>query len=203
MIGQSIKLGKYDWRVLDVQGENALVITEDIIELRKYHNCEAPITWADCDLRAYLNGEFLEAFEPCERSKIISVTNENPNNPWLGVDDAVWFYGEILGVGGRDTEDSIFLLGINEVCKYFGESADNLLYRGWQEHWVEGEHWLDDENNGKRMAKYNNQYCGWWLRSPGSRGNNAIYVIENGVIYVIGNDIDLARGVRPALWLRV
>ena len=54
-VGDIIEFGNYEWRVLDVQGERALVITHRIIESRAYHNTFEDITWADSDMRYYLN----------------------------------------------------------------------------------------------------------------------------------------------------
>jgi hypothetical protein len=34
----TITFGKYNWRVLDIKIDTALIITEDIVELRWYHN---------------------------------------------------------------------------------------------------------------------------------------------------------------------
>jgi hypothetical protein len=71
-IGDIIPFGEYDWRVLDVQKgiagqcpDKALIITENVVALRVYHLYHyesAKITWEKCDLREYLNEEFLDRF---------------------------------------------------------------------------------------------------------------------------------------------
>ena len=58
--GDKILFGSYEWRVLDIQNNTALIITEYIIDQRSYHDAYNDITWADCALRKYLNGEFYE-----------------------------------------------------------------------------------------------------------------------------------------------
>ncbi|MGG6312417.1 DUF6273 domain-containing protein [Paenibacillus macerans] len=55
-IDSILSFGGYNWRVLDTQSNAALIITEDIIEQRAYHDAYKDITWADCALRKYLNG---------------------------------------------------------------------------------------------------------------------------------------------------
>jgi hypothetical protein len=55
-IGSIISFSGYNWRVLEAQGNAVLIITENIIEQRAYHNAYKDITWADCSLRKYLNG---------------------------------------------------------------------------------------------------------------------------------------------------
>jgi hypothetical protein len=67
-LGDIIPFGEYHWRVLDVQEGKALIITEDVVEERVYHSESAPITWEECDLKKYLNGEFLDKFnDECKR----------------------------------------------------------------------------------------------------------------------------------------
>ena len=107
-VGQrNVRFGKYNWRVLDIQNEKALLLTEDIIGFRLYGGS----TWEGCALREYLNGAFLQTLSSSEQSRIVSVANTNPDNPWYGTS------------GGRNTTDKIFLLSIDEVVKYFGDSG--------------------------------------------------------------------------------
>ncbi|WP_281391335.1 hypothetical protein [Alkalicella caledoniensis] len=37
-VGDKIVFGRYEWCVLDIQNNAALIITEDIVEKRPYHN---------------------------------------------------------------------------------------------------------------------------------------------------------------------
>jgi hypothetical protein len=77
-IADKIHFGKYDWHILDIQDDRALIITKDIIEQRAYHVAYIDITWDQCELRKYLNGEFYDRFTESEKSKIIPVKNESP-----------------------------------------------------------------------------------------------------------------------------
>lgn len=184
-----ITFGKYNWRVLHLKDGRALIITEDIIELRWYHNEFVDITWADCDLRKYLNNEFYNKFSQDEKAKIITVTSRNPDNPWFKTKE------------GIDTTDSLFLLSLEDVCEYFGDSTAKLRNKGNQT-WL-----IDDENNGKRQAKYGNDFHWWRLRSPGYYGRTAASVSYYGYVYVRGNGVygrpRDGGGVRPALWLKL
>lgn len=83
-IGSIIPFGGYDWRILAIQNNTALVITEDIIELRAYNDVYKDTTWADCELRRYLNGAFYESFREADRSRIVPVMNKNCDNHWYG-----------------------------------------------------------------------------------------------------------------------
>lgn len=199
-LGDKISFGSYDWRVLAIQNNTALIITEYIIEQRAYHDAYQAITWADCSLRKYLNREFYSKFNPTDQSRIIPVQNKNPDNHWYG------------SKGGGDTQDSIFLLSIDEVvCQYFGDSSSKLYNRGKnQRYWFERK----DENNRKRIARLEankERIWWWWLRSPGRVNVKAVYIHGDGNIGIQGNNIlkgnlsdgRCTGGVRPALWLKL
>ena len=197
--GDKISFGSYEWRILEVQKNTALIITEYIIEQRAYHNAYKDITWADCSLRKYLNSEFYDRFSAAEKSRIIPVLNKNPDNQWYGTK------------GGTDTQDSIFLLSIEEtVCRYFGDSSSKLYSPGKnQRYWFERK----DKNNSKRIARLESRKEGswwWWLRSPGRVSIKAVYIHGDGNIGIQGNNIlkgnisdgECKGGLRPALWLK-
>jgi hypothetical protein len=174
-IGDIIPFGEYDWRVLDVREDMALIITEDIVEKRAYHyeftyvewyESPAEATWETCDLRKYLNGEFLDKLDS---SRIVPITNTNPDNPWYGTN------------GGNPTADKIFLLSLDEVVGYFGDSGDLKNRKGWywenftkrkrllkDGHYVlepEGNHgwaegkgfFINDQFNAVRIANFENE----------------------------------------------
>lgn len=198
-IGTLLSFGGYNWRVLDIQNNTALIITEEIIEQRPYHDAYKDITWADCALRKYLNGEFYDKFNKADQSRIIPVINKNPDNQWYGSE------------GGADTRDSVFLLSLEEVCTYFGDSRSKLHNPGKnQRYWFERK----DENNSKRIAKLQGKEYAWWwwLRSPGRVNIKAVYIFgTDGNIGIQGNNIlkgnisdgKCTGGVRPALWLKL
>lgn len=199
-VGDKILFGNYDWQVLDIQNDRALIITENIIEQRPYHNAYVGITWADCSLRKYLNGEFYDRFNKDDKSRICPVINKNPDNQWYGIK------------GGEDTRDRIFLLSIEEVvCKYFGDSSSKLYNPGKnQRYWFQRK----DENNGRRIARLEankEQIWWWWIRTPGRVNVKAVYIHGDGNIGIQGNNIlkgniadgKCTGGVRPALWLKL
>ena len=188
-----IKFGSYYWRVLDVQDGNALILSEKVIEARQYHLQNAAVTWSECSLRKYLNTKFFETFSIKDKERILDTTVVNNNNPWYDTD------------GGEDTVDKIFLLSIEEVVKYFGDSG-RLNNRQGQGHLI-----IDQYNQSRiaydknrRALLKNRRASWWWLRSPGGRTNYAASVNGNGDVYVNGYNIYAYYfGVRPALWLKI
>lgn len=199
-VGNKILFGNYEWKVLDVQKDRILIITEYIIEQRPYHDAYEGITWADCSLRKYLNGEFYDRFNEIDKLRICSVINKNSDNQWYGVK------------GGLDTRDKIFLLSMEElVCQYFGDSSEKLYNPGKnQRYWFQRK----DKNNSKRIARLEmnkEQSWWWWTRTPGRVSVKAVYIHGDGNIGIQGNNIlkgniadgKCTGGVRPALWLKL
>ncbi len=187
-----IKFGKYDWFVLDKRDDKMLIITEKVIKKLPYHHEETEITWETCDMRTYLNNEFYHSFDKTDRKRIIEVINENPDNPWYGTR------------GGNPTNDRIFLLSIDEVIKYFGDSGQlktRYMYPNCE--WCKDEFlpWLDDEYNiNRRAVDDEGIVCFWRLRSPGSNQCSVATVdgfvgdeFDHGVIN-IGNADLLVEG---------
>lgn len=186
---RNVRFGEYLWRVLDVQNNKALLLAEEIFEMRRYHSKYSKVTWETCELRGYLNGEFLETFSSQEQSRIVPTENTNADNPWYGTS------------GGKRTVDRVFLLSIDEVLKYFGDSGrlqegPKKVPRAFQ--------WINDEYNSARIAKYQGKKVLWWLRSPGYDAYHAVGVDVYGFLVLRGLDVNVwDDGVRPSLWINL
>jgi hypothetical protein len=207
-VGNSIGFGHYKWRVLDARGGRALLLTEDVIEKRPYNTDVADdVTWEKCTLRRYLNGEFFQSFSSADQARILQTDNINADNRWYGTK------------GGNNTIDKIFLLSIEEVVKYFGDSGafaqkegNDIEYYYWENSKWNIIHKLDltkwccysDQYSGARIAKYKNDACWWWLRSLGIHSDDAANVYNDGFLDLSGDNVDRSDGgVRPALWLNL
>lgn len=189
--GDTIQFGGYDWRVLEIQGGRALLLSDKILEFRMY-NAELvdDITWEDSTLRTYLNGEFYNSFSAADRARITETRVVNNDNPWHRTP------------GGNDTTDRIFLLSLEEVVKFFGDSRK--LANGPAD-----PYYITDQYDNARKAYRADTGGGggWFLRSPGgptSEGNNrAAHVGSDGTIHPTGLMVYSKTGVRPALWLNL
>ena len=190
--GNIIEFGGYDWRVLETTDSKALIISENILELKVYNGIYQDVTWESCDLRQYLNGDFYNGFTTAERARIIESRNTNADNPWYGTS------------GGRDTVDKVFLLSLDELVRYFGDSGElgNGARRGGANG---GEYFFSDQYDSARIATAQGvTYSWWWLRSPGLTSRYAAHVDHEGVVHVDGLDVYYALGgVRPAMWLNM
>lgn len=80
--GDVFQYGIYRWKILKKYDDSILAISEDIVDVRPYHEKWEEITWEDCTLRKWLNQEFYEAaFNEYEKEQIskVHIKIENPD----------------------------------------------------------------------------------------------------------------------------
>ena len=223
-----------EWKVLEVTDGKALVISNDILTVRQYDSLKSQLdgklstdpsidwsnikmTWADSEIRAWLNGDFLNgAFSKSEQDSILTSKISNPDNTVYGTP------------GDADTKDKVFLLSLDEVNKYFAGGKmydgikDGISYRNddliekyaftsedenytlhieeYDWGWNMKDYWSDDH-----LGQENPMW--WWLRSPGYEGAdgiNAASISTDGEVSVYGNGVgneESIGGVRPAMYL--
>jgi len=193
-INQHITFSGIEWRILDAQRGQLLLISEKIIEKQKYTDVGNDITWENCTLRKYLNGDFFNKLGTIKHA-IAETRNNNTNNPWYGT------------AGRNATTDKVFLFNLDELVYYFGDSGDlrNMRRKDHKGNDDSNGHFLHDQYNSARMANYRNEGASfWWLRSPGYRNYFAAYVRIDGSVDVNGINVSNdSGGVRPALWLNL
>ena len=168
-----------EWRVLAVEDGKALVISEKLLDYVQYNETYTDVTWETCTLRNWMNNDFIsKAFSSSQQAKIITVTNQNPNNPEYGTK------------GGNATQDKIFALSIDEAEKYFSSDSDRRAYT------------TDYAHKKGYDRRDRSEY--WWLRSPGSFSFLAAGVFGGGSIGRSGSHVyDDEVAVRPAFWLNL
>ena len=175
-----IPFGGYNWRVLEVQNDRMLILSDIIIEKREYHNADGHTKWGTCALRDYLNWAFYNKFNGPDRALITEINNDPQHS--------------------NTTNDKIFLLSIEEVVKYFGDSGQ-LNKKNTTK--------INDQYNSARIAKDKDGKASfWWLRSGGYYGlfglTNVSSVGIDGILYVNKHTSrNTTGGVRPALWLKL
>ena len=182
----STKKTPIEWLVLKKSGTKVLLISRYALDCKKYYHEWVSTTWENCDLRKWLNGEFLKnAFTATEQKKIAVTKLANDNNAE---------YGTFVG---NSTEDRVFCLSIAEAGSLFKDNESRkcvptpyALGKGCDK---------SSENfiNGRGC-------CWWWLRSPGSNPYYAAIVHSDGVLYLGGSIVSRGgNGVRPALWVNL
>ncbi|MEE3423627.1 MAG: DUF6273 domain-containing protein [Succinimonas sp.] len=188
-VGEYVKFGSYpqnngsakepiEWLVLEVNGDEAVLISRDGLDCRQYHS-GGSITWEQCDLRKWLNHDFLNgAFteEEQQRIKLAEVVNDNNRQ-----------YGTR---GGNQTQDRVFCLSLAEAGRYFKNNSERKCKPTG--HTCNQGAWVDNSNG----------CCYWWLRSPGGNQYYASDVLADGALNPYGYDVYGDDGaVRPALRL--
>ena len=107
--------------------------------------------------------------------------------------------------GGNNTQDKIFLLSYTEANKYFGAqyykvygSDKNIKSRVSPTAYAikQGAHSLSQYRTADGAS------AGWWLRSPGSQQNWAIFVGLDGSVNSGAVTYD-CWCVRPVLWINL
>lgn len=169
------------WKILEESDGRTLMISEMCIDVSAYNEKTDVVTWEDCTLRKYMNGQMLdELFSDDEKGLIIEVTNPNPDNALFHSKG-----GEPSG-GGKDTKDRIFLLNTVEAEKYFGP---------------DGRACARATNYAKsKLSSGNTLNQPYWLRGPGMRGNLAAYINANGKVEHTGYHVNCKDfAIRPAI----
>jgi len=188
-VGGIVQFGNYNWLVLDIQDGKMLVLSDEVLAARAYNPLHSAIPgseWENSDMRKYLNNSFYNGnFTEIEKKYIIEEKIENKNNQWHGTES------------GNDTFDKLFLLSLEEVVKYFGDSGQ--LERKPQ-YTVP----ITDEFDSLRIPNLDNGGSAPWLtRSPGAHSSTVADIHSSGKINVNGIATTSGGGVRPAMWLKI
>ncbi|SNU08062.1 hypothetical protein SAMN06297422_11490 [Lachnospiraceae bacterium] len=173
----TVTFGRYggkdiSWRVLNVSGDNAFLVSDEILTTKAYNDEETSVTWKDSTIRKWLNEDFLNSsFSDVEKEMIMTSVVINNDNDNCGTE------------GGEDTADKIFLLSLDDIKQPGYGFPDQSGY-----------------NSKTRVAKNSaGETDYWWLRSPGLYTDDASFVSTTGCVYDYGNVDDTYGGIRPAL----
>lgn len=184
--GSLLRFGRYkqdnfvqpiEWSVLDIHGDNALLISKYALDCQRYNTHLEPITWETCSLRRWLNEDFCQAaFNEKEKSLI--------QTAFVKAEDNIKFDTP----AGNDTIDTVFLLSIEEAQEYFADDEERICRST-----------LYAEDHGSW-----NGTSWWWLRSPGINPYYAASVRYDGSLYRYGDLVSNDYvAVRQSLWINL
>lgn len=196
------------WRILKKDGNQALLLSDVVLDEQRFHAEEAEVTWETSTVRSWLNGYRADqnqqntsyenkgfihsAFDSREQAAIADTSVQNESNIASGTD------------AGNHTRDKIFFLSEAES---YGDSAMRYGFAS--------EAAVDDEARrciSSAFAKAMGAHCEeelysgnclWWLRSPGENQMSAGNVTDGGTVYDTGSDVSWDLGVRAALNLEL
>ena len=204
------------WRVLNRNGNDALLLADVALDDQKYNTNGEDVTWETSSMRSWLNGygasvnqpktdyskkNFINSAFTSTQMNAIKTTNVvNNNNINYGT------------AGGNNTSDKVFLLSESEV--YNTDTAAGYGFVKDYDTYDEARRsrcstyayamgtWRRYDTDAE-YTKYNENIW-WWLRSPGDSSWLAAGVDKNGWVNRDGADVDNCRdGVRPALHLNL
>ena len=182
-VGSLVTFGNYEqgngqdpieWIVLDRQEDRMLLLSKYALDAMPFHEVEdRNVTWADCTLRSWLNSDFFDvAFSDEERAQIIQVTNTTANTP--------------------DTQDSVFLLSLDELNAYFPQEESRITEA--TEYAV---------GQGGRVSREAGKTY-WWLRTKATPEDAALMVRYDGSVNEFGDSMEAEiYTVRPAIWVHI
>ena len=170
------------WRVLSNADGKLFLLADKNLDVVRYNEKDASVTWADCTLRKWLN----------------NYENHPYNDTFIGnaftAKEAAAVAETLVKNNGNDTTDKVFLLSIAEAANTaYGFTDDDARVSTNTGYVANGGHtgagmW------GVGEAGY------WWLRSPGDYNGSAAIVSYDGNLYISGFYVyTVSVAVRPAL----
>ncbi|MBR3299738.1 MAG: hypothetical protein IKI64_11170 [Clostridia bacterium] len=193
--GQKVQFGRYEqdgnpnngpepivWWVMMRSDNRLYLLAESVLDHRSYNSSASATTWAECQMRSWLNGEFInEAFTENERLLIARSTVKAESNTISGIK------------GGADTVDRLFLMSLEELMRIARTGIGINVF---------GMYAYPTKRalaNGVETADYGT--ASWWLRTPGLSQNSVTVCDPKGEpIYSKRANYE-GIGVRPCLWL--
>ena len=192
-VGQYVVFGSYEqdnntqngkenieWLILDYDetADEVLLVSRYGLHSLPFHNTTVYPTWAESDIRAWLNNEFINAAFTAGEQDAIAETKLSTART-------------TLVEGGADTVDRIYLLSIEEYELYFASNAESKAAP--TKYAVAMGAYQSDDCTVDDMG-----CCQWWLRSPSTDYFSASCV---GIVgYLSGTYVHYdGLSIRPAL----
>ena len=164
------------WIVLEMKGEDMLLLSEKCLEVRQFHSENKPIIWETSDIRRYLNGEFLgKYFSNREREMIKYGRSQN-------FDKLEW---DLL-------IDQVLLLSADEIKRYFPDRESRMceMTEHARKQVAETKCFAAD---GGTIRK------NWWLRKQMGSMSATVCVNDRGEITEGDVSVNSFCMIRPAL----
>lgn len=195
-----------EWIIIKEEENRALLLSKYIIDVRQWDkDNDRTAYWNHCDLRRYLNGEFIEnTFSNEEKNKILEVKLKTEENAE---------FDEKEERKMSDSVDKVFCLSMGEVEEYF----DFRIFKRDEDYFEFATGYGDFKNlmgipteYAKKNEHWNDTNI-WWLRAyKNMKGNysdfhNAFFlkVTEEDFVWVHDERVKNYYGIRPALWIEL
>ena len=192
-VGDKITMGKLDGEALTWtaagKGVGTVLLVSDKVLMRRAFTGEDnnSATWKDSELRAYLNGEFLDSVFTEEEKALIAPTELR----------TVTFDFDAYQNVIETTTDSVFLLSGSEYARYVMPIKD-FKYGIPTQALLDDNVYLSDVEGSDTVT----QACSWILRDNGAQEVYNIMEVSgyDGAASTYGTSKTNNSGVRPAVW---
>ena len=216
-----------DWLVLSVSADQVLLISQQILDVRPFHEgtkaADEVISWETCSLRAWLNDTFYNTAFSSELKNLIQLSTVN-NSLYSNNDISTYFNnthdvihltskrGQLEAMSGNTTQDHLFLLSEKEVDTYLGGNLSWLGLAGTNKKGDDAAQRVATARttsiasvyaklNSLSIAAQRNK-DGWWLRSANvDHVARSVVNAHGGISY--SRDEAAYYGVRPAMWVKL
>ncbi len=168
-----------DWYVLARDGNNALLLSKDIQERRRFDDNDN--VWETSEMQTYLNGDWLNG--KTNISAHVHPVTLTTRKEWN------------VDTFETSEDQKVFLL--SEADLFGTQNGQTAVAKDY----TLGKVGVIVPEN-MRIAQDNGQNCYWWLRSP--RGNSSVVAVVNSTGSANGYSyFTTTFGVRPALWINL
>ena len=183
------------WRVLESTDSRVFLLAEQSLDWQRLHNTSVEyLYWVNSDLRAWMNGYFLErAFTEQEQVAILETPNTGTGS-WRA---------NSLDHAGPNTEDRVFVLSRGEATREaFGFPTNTSATEGFRrtsptEFATARGTW---QTTSEGVTAHGRQTSSWALRSPGSVTLPMVSITASGAIgWSVYGITNMNTSVRPAL----
>lgn len=192
-VGDIIEFGRYEQDNIERNGQEPIqwgvmmktktalyLMAVNVLDEHPYHTDKGAITWADCEMRTWLNGDFLNtAFNEKEQLLIAKSKVTTAKNSVSGAK------------GGKDTEDKVFLMSHEELITIIRSGAEINLFGLYA---YPTKYAL---SRGIEPAGYGTAM--WWMRTPGSKQDNVTVTDAKGEPVYVKRPNYKGVGVRPCI----
>lgn len=185
----------YDWRVLKIEGNEALVISEKVLDSNfNTDSWNDGIAFNTSGEKNNYNISNVQRKVNEFKSKLTTNAISNTRKITVGTKDSEYVFNE--------NDDSVFLLSYQEIKKYFPTDNQRIGYNGVSPmiYWTRSGDRIKTADkcdpiieNGKEVDRI--------CTGEKINNNNAMFVSYNGEL--ISADASTKVGIRPALWLDV
>lgn len=199
-----------EWHVLEVKGNEMLLLSEYILDAQPFNEATAGHVWASSSIREWLNKDFFQKAFSDNETHAICLTE---------VDNSA-AQSEYVANGSQATEDKLFFLSSAELranfespqyalCQATDYALPNLKRFGIATS-LNGA--MRSQGTYTKTETYENEtYAPWWLRSPTTNWDY-VGVMHNSYDHTYWHKNTSAGGaatyysilgVRPAMWVDI